>query len=55
MHISISQCNGETIVDGFPMRKHSKEVVYEALRIAADAIKDAQKDLYLRWCEEGKQ
>lgn len=45
MDINISQCNHETIINGFAARKHDVATLKEALRIAKVAIKDIQKDL----------
>ena len=48
MDIKISECNHEIMVNGFAMRKHDKATIHEVLRIAAKAIEEAQRDLYLR-------
>ncbi len=45
MGINISQCNHETVINGFAARKHDVATLKEALRIAKVAIKDMQKDL----------
>lgn len=45
MDINISQCNHETIINGFAARKHDVATLKEALRIAKAAVKDIQKDL----------
>lgn len=48
MDINISQCNHETIINGFAARKHDVAILKEALRIARAAVKDIQKDLCRR-------
>lgn len=48
MDINISQCNHETIINGFAARKHDVATLKEALRIARAAVKDIQKDLCRR-------
>ena len=48
MDINISQCNHETVINGFAARKHDAATLKEALRIAKAAIKDIQKDLCRR-------
>lgn len=45
MDINISQCNHETIINGFAARKHDITTLKEALQIAKAAVKDIQKDL----------
>ena len=55
MDIKISECNHEIMVNGFVMRKHDKATIHEVLRIAAKAIEEAQRDLYLRWIEEERK
>lgn len=45
MDINISQCNHETIINGFAARKHDVATLKEALRIARAAVKDIQKNL----------
>ena len=48
MDINISQCNKETMINGFAARKHDVATLKEALQIARAAIKDIQKDLCRR-------
>lgn len=55
MYVNISECNNEIMVNGFAMRKHDKATIHEVLRIAAKAIEEAQRDLYLRWIEEERK
>lgn len=48
MDINISQCNHETIINGFAARKHDVATLKVALQIARVAVKDIQKDLCRR-------
>ena len=49
MDINISQCDHETIINGFAARKHDVATLKEALQIAKVAIKDIRKDLCRRY------
>lgn len=49
MDINISQCNKETMINGFAARKHDVATLKEAMRIAQVAVKDIQKDLSRRY------